>query len=107
MKYTINKILVTLSISTIATGDLMVIMRGVGEIFWTLGPAQCLKKVSGNPLMLFSLCIMEYLRHECINYNHDPVIILGLRDKHRGCCDVGKKAAGRGISKFSIFSVHF
>ena len=49
MKYTINKILVTLSISTIATGDLMVIMRGVGEIFWTLGPRTVPKKGIRKP----------------------------------------------------------
>ena len=78
-----------------------------GGFFGLWALAQCLKMVSGNPLMLFSLWIMEYLRHECIDYNHNHVIILGLRDKLRGCCDVGKKEAGGGISKFSIFSVDF
>ena len=57
--------------------------------------------------MLFSLCKMEYLTYECINYSHDHVIILGLRDWLEGCCDVGKKAGGRGIAKFSIFGADF
>ena len=38
MKYNINNVLETLSISTTAAGDLMVIMRGVRVFFWTLGP---------------------------------------------------------------------
>ena len=48
MKYNINNALATLSISTTATGDLMVIMRGVRGIFWTLSPRTvpktCIKK---------------------------------------------------------------
>ena len=50
---------------------------------------------------------MEYLTNESMSYSHDHVIVLGLRDKLRGCCDVGKKATGGGISKFSIFGVDF
>ena len=57
--------------------------------------------------MLFSLCKMEYLTYECIHYSHDHVIILGLRDWLEGCCDVGKKAGGRVIAKFSIFGADF
>ena len=42
-----------------------------------------------------------------MSYSHNHVIILGLRDKLRECCDVGKKAGGGGISKFSIFGIDF